>query len=210
MKTDTELRLPVWQPGAFLNEGLSFASGAADADLVMVKLRQAKPYLKEFYGVSQETECYAESDLLVAIRYLESYAISLYRPLIICMGMGTSMGDHEGHSVLADYLSSIALRRSRCVICCAGNEGNAAHHYEGGSRAGQTESVEIRVDEREDGFTMEALGKDSEPACHYHPHAGRGGDTAGGFPGAGCTGVFICLRKHKNTGGTHSGGAALR
>lgn len=33
------------------------------------------------------------------------------------------MGDHEGHSVLADYLSSIALRRSRCVICCAGNEG---------------------------------------------------------------------------------------
>lgn len=145
--------------GSLLNEGLSFASGAADADLVMVKLRQAKPYLKEFYGVSQETECYAESDLLVAIRYLESYAISLYRPLIICMGMGTSMGDHEGHSVLADYLSSIALRRSRCVICCAGNEGNAAHHYEGGSRAGQTESVEIRVDERENGFTMELWGK---------------------------------------------------
>lgn len=145
--------------GSLLNEGLGFASGAPDADLVVVKLRQAKPYLKEFYGVSEETECYSESDLLVAIRYLQSYAISLYRPLIICMGMGTFMGDHEGHSVLADYLSSIALRRSRCVICCAGNEGNAAHHYEGSSRAGQTEAVEIRVDERETGFVMELWGK---------------------------------------------------
>lgn len=145
--------------GSLLNNGLTFASGAPDADLVMVKLRQAKPYLKEFYGVPQETECYAESDILVAIRYLESYAVSLYRPLVICMGMGTFMGDHEGHSVLADYLSSIALRRSRCVICPTGNEGNAAHHYAGGADAGETESVEIRVDERETGFVMELWGK---------------------------------------------------
>lgn len=145
--------------GSLLNNGLTFASGAPDAELVMVKLRQAKPYLKEFYGVAQETECYAESDILTAIRYLESYAVSLYRPLVICIGLGTSMGDHEGHSVLADYLSSIALRRSRCVICAAGNEGNASHHYVGGSQTGQTESVEIRVDERERGFVMELWGK---------------------------------------------------
>ena len=102
---------------------------------------------------------YAESDLLVAIRYYLE-AIRFPVPLLgICMGMGTFMGDHEGHSVLADYLSSIALRRSRCVICCAGNEGNSAHHYEGSSRAGQTEAVEIRVDERETGFVMELWGK---------------------------------------------------
>lgn len=145
--------------GSLLNNGLAFASGASDAELVMVKLRQAKPYLKAFYGVSQDTECYAESDILTAIRYLESYAVSLYRPLVICIGMGTFMGDHEGHSVLADYLSGIALRRSRCVICASGNEGNASHHYVGGSQTGQTESVEIRVDERENGFVMELWGK---------------------------------------------------
>lgn len=145
--------------GSIIDQGLSFYSGAPDADIVVVKLRQAKPYLKQFYGVDEQTECYAESDLLVALRYLESYAISLYRPLVICLGMGTSMGDHEGHSVLADYLSSLALRRSRCVICCGGNEGNAGHHYVGGSNTGETENVEIRVDQRETGFVLELWGK---------------------------------------------------
>lgn len=145
--------------GSIIDQGLTFFSGAPDADIVVVKLRQAKPYLKQFYGVDEQTECYAESDLLVALRYLESYAVSLYRPLVICLGMGTSMGDHEGHSVLADYLSSIALRRSRCVICCGGNEGNTGHHYVGESNTGETENVEIRVDQRETGFVLELWGR---------------------------------------------------
>lgn len=161
--------------GSLLNQGLTFFSGAPDADLVIVKLRQAKPYLKEFYGVDEQTECYAESDILVALRYLESYAISLYRPLVICLGMGTSMGDHEGHSVLADYLSSLALRRSRCVICCGGNEGNAGHHYVSGSNTGETESVEIRVDQRESGFIMELWGK--APNRHAISIRAPGGET---------------------------------
>ena len=67
--------------GSVLGNGLQFVGAAPDAEIVVVKLRQAKPHLKEFYQVPQGAAAYAESDLLVALKYLESYAISLVRPL---------------------------------------------------------------------------------------------------------------------------------
>ena len=134
---------------------------------MVVKLKEAKPNLKDFFLVPQNAQAYAESDILVALRYLESYAISLVRPLVICFGLGTNLGDHEGHSVMADYLNQIATRRSRAVIVCGGNEGNSAHHYYGTSMEGLTETldnVEIRVDGNENGFVAELWG--SVPAKH--------------------------------------------
>lgn len=153
--------------GSLLGGGRRFQGAAPEADIVMVKLRQAKPHLKDFYLVSQETQAYAESDILVALRYLESFAITLVRPLVICFGLGTNMGGHEGQSVLSDYLNQIATRRSRAVIACGGNEGNAAHHYWGRSIEGLLETVdnvEIRVDGNQQGFVAELWG--SVPAKH--------------------------------------------
>lgn len=153
--------------GSRLGNGLRFVGAAPQADIVMVKLREAKPHLKDFFLVSQGVTAYAESDILVALRYLESYAISLVRPLVICFGLGTNFGDHEGHSIMADYLNQIATRRSRAVIVCGGNEGNSAHHYHGIPVDGlteTTENVEIRVDGNENGFVAELWG--SVPAKH--------------------------------------------
>lgn len=147
--------------GSVIGSGLTFVGAAPEADIVVVKLRQAKSHLKQFYLVDEETEAYSESDILVAIRYLESYAISVSRALVICFGLGTNMGDHEGHSALADYLNQIAVRRSRVVVAGGGNEGNSAHHYAGMSEEGISETVdnvEIRVDREEIGFTAELWG----------------------------------------------------
>lgn len=147
--------------GSVLGSGLTFVGAAPDADIVMVKLRQAKPHLKEYYLVSRETECYAESDILTAVKYLESYAIAVSRALVICFGLGTNMGDHEGRSALGDYLNTIAVRRSRVVVTAAGAEGNSAHHYIGVSEEGLRETVdnvEIRVDSGENGFVAELWG----------------------------------------------------
>lgn len=153
--------------GSALRSGLGFLGAAPEADIVMVKLRQAKQNLRDFYMVPGNVPAYAESDLLVALKYLESYAISLVRPLVICFGLGTNMGDHEGNSILADYLNQIAARRSRAVMVCGGNEGNSAHHYVGTSAEGlkeTTDNVEIRVGGNENGFTAELWG--SVPAKH--------------------------------------------
>lgn len=147
--------------GSVLGSGLTFTGAAPKADIVMVKLRQAKPHLKAFYLLPEETEAYAESDILVAVKYLESYAMAVSRSLIICFGLGSNMGDHEGHSPLAGYLNQIAVRRSRIVVTAGGNEGNSAHHYVGSSEEGlreTTDNVEIRVDEGEIGFTAELWG----------------------------------------------------
>ncbi|MBO5055606.1 MAG: S8 family peptidase [Lachnospiraceae bacterium] len=164
--------------GSAVSGGLRFTGAAPDADIVVVKLRQAKPYLRQFYLVPEDVPAYAESDLITAVKYLESYAISLVRPLVICVGVGTNMGDHEGHSILSGYLNTIATRRGRVVVLCGGNEGNSAHHYVGQNASGvieSAESVEIRVDEGESGFIAELWG--NVPVSHAISIRSPGGET---------------------------------
>lgn len=153
--------------GSAISGGLRFTGAAPNADIVVVKLRQAKPYLRQYYLIPDEVPAYSESDLMTGIKYLESYAISLVRPLVICIGLGTNMGDHEGHSILSGYLNTIATRRSRAVVVCGGNEGNSAHHYVGYASEGMletTDNVEVRVGEGESGFVAELWG--NIPASH--------------------------------------------
>ncbi|WP_160561263.1 S8 family peptidase [Parablautia muri] len=153
--------------GSSLENGLGFLGAAPEADIVMVKLKEAKQYLRDFYLIPEDVPAYAESDVMVAIKYLESYAVSLLKPLVICFGLGTNMGDHNGHQILGGYLNLIATKRSRVVMVCGGNEGNSAHHYEGTSIEGLLETVdnvEIRVDGNTKGFTAELWG--NVPAKH--------------------------------------------
>lgn len=138
-----------------------FVGAAPDADIVVVKLRQAKPFLREYYQIPETVPAYSESDLLTALKYLENYAVSLVRPLVICVGLVTNLGDHAGHSILSGYLNTIATRRSRAVAVCGGDEGNSAHHYEGYATEGLVETTdlaEIRVEEGVRGFVAELWG----------------------------------------------------
>lgn len=166
--------------GSAVSGGLRFLGAAPEADIAVVKLRQAKPYLREFYMVPDGVVAYSESDIITAIKYLESYAISLVRPLVICIGIGSNMGDHEGHSILAGYLNTIATRRSRAVVLCGGNEGNSSHHYVGMPTEGMqemVEDVEIRVGEGERGFIAELWG--NVPSSHAILVRSPGGETTG-------------------------------
>ena len=166
--------------GSAVSGGLRFLGAAPKADIAVVKLRQAKPCLREFYMVPDGVVAYSESDIITAIKYLESYAISLVRPLVICIGIGSNMGDHEGHSILAGYLNTIATRRSRAVVLCGGNEGNSSHHYVGTPTEGMqemVEDVEIRVGEGERGFIAELWG--NVPSSHAILVRSPGGETTG-------------------------------
>jgi hypothetical protein len=158
--------------------GLRFLGAAPEAEIAVVKLRQAKKYLRDFYKIPENVPAYSEADLITAVKYLESFALSLVRPLVICIGLGTNMGDHEGHSLLAGYLNTIATRRSRAVVISAGNEGNSAHHYVGYADEGVTETtdnVEIRVDTGEEGFIAELWG--NIPSNHAISIKTPGGET---------------------------------
>ncbi|MCM1046241.1 MAG: S8 family peptidase [Candidatus Gastranaerophilales bacterium] len=149
--------------GSRINSGLSYLGAAPDAELVVVKLKECKPYLREYYLVPPDVPAYQENDIMLAVAYAESFARTFRRPLVICLGLGTNMGDHSRSSFLARYISAVAVRRSRVVVVTGGNEGNAGHHFQGmlqertdGSES--REDVEIRVGAGSIGFTMELWG----------------------------------------------------
>ena len=148
---------------------------------MVVKLKQAKRYLTESFFVPDGVTAYEENDVIAAVKYLEGYAVSMRRPLVICMGIGTNMGNHEGQSLLAEYLNSVATRRSRSVVVCGGDEGNSAHHFIGYATAGMkqsTENVEIRVGKR---ICGRALGNHAGDTCHIDPGTGWRDNRSGRF-----------------------------
>lgn len=139
----------------------SYRGAAPRADIVVVKLREAKRPLRNFYNIPEDVPAYAETDIMLGIKFAESFAETFERPVVICLGIGSNSGNHGLGSGLAQYLNSLAQKRSRAVVLTTGNEGNAAHHFSGYVPEGEEsyETVEIRVGEGEQGFLMEMWGK---------------------------------------------------
>ncbi len=159
-------RMAAVAAGSDLGES-TFIGAAPDADILVVKLKEAKQYLREYYLINEEAIAYQENDIMLACKYLLQYARVFERPLVIVLGLGTNQGDHAGNSPLGKYLSDLNRRRNVAVVVAAGNEGNVSHHYMGNlgrmsddMLTGQNayENVEIRVDSGETGFVCELWG----------------------------------------------------
>lgn len=149
--------------GSKLDGGATYLGAAPNADIVVVKLKECKPYLREFYLVPNGVPAYAENDIMLAVKYADSFAIMFNRPVVICIGVGTNMGEHDGSSALSSYLNTIAVKRNRAVVVGGGNEGNEAHHYSGTLQKDVVATdnhidVEIRVGDNNRGFMMEFWG----------------------------------------------------
>lgn len=152
--------------GSKLKEGTEFLGIAYDCDIVVVKLKECKPYLKEYYLIPDDAVAYQGTDVIMALKYLDQFAIMFQRPIIYVMGIGSNYGGHTGNGQLSMYMERIAKKRSRALVLCGGNEGDARHHYQGTFREndndlGQAEvfqNVEIRVGEKEKGFLLEIWG----------------------------------------------------
>ncbi|MCM1026305.1 MAG: S8 family peptidase [Roseburia sp.] len=149
--------------GSRLDGGYTFQGAAPEADIVVVKLKECKTYLRDFYLIPRDVPAYQENDIMLAVEYADSFTEPLIRPVVICLGMGTNNGDHTGSSPLGRYLNLIAARRSRAVVVAGGNEGNAAHHFRGelNNRGGSGENsraVEVRAERGAEGFFLELWG----------------------------------------------------
>mgnify|MGYP003370887636 FL=1 len=140
--------------GENVEEG--FLGAAPKATLGIVKLKEAKKYLKQFYFIDDKTKCYQENDIMLGIRYLSLLARKNEMPLVICIALGTNQGDHNGTSPLGHLISNYADVNNTVMILGAGNEANQRHHYYGKKKElNRPESIEIRVAEGVTGFTME-------------------------------------------------------
>lgn len=150
--------------GSRLGNGVSYVGAAPDADIVVVKLKESKQFLRDFYMIPSGVPAYEETDIMLGVYYADQFAEVFRRPVVICLGLGTNYGDHAGNGPLPSYLDSIAGKRSRAVVVCGGNEGNAGHHFQGNlntqGRAGSGENlpVEVRVSDNAEGFILELWG----------------------------------------------------
>ncbi|MBR5596935.1 MAG: S8 family peptidase [Lachnospiraceae bacterium] len=142
----------------------TYSGVAYEADILVIKLKECKKYLREYYLLPEDVPAYQSTDIIMALEYADGYARSFVRPVIFCMALGTSYGSHSGTSPLSNYINRLGEKRSRVFVIGGGNEGNAAHHYRGdlspiGSEAGKMEEIEIRVGDGEKGFLAEIWGK---------------------------------------------------
>ena len=138
------------------DERAGFSGAAPQASIAMVKLKPAKQYLRDFYLIQDGAEAYQENDIMMGVSYLYFLARKYSMPLVVCIPLGTNIGSHMGMSRLGQYLNQVSLSNGSAVITAAGNETGARHHFRAVMAADTDEvTAELRVGEREAGFSME-------------------------------------------------------
>ena len=142
------------------NDKEGFSGVAPQADLVVVKLKEAKENLKRLFCIPTGALCYQESDIIMGIRYLLNVANKLNRPLVICLALGTNQGGHDGRGALSTYLNSLLLLPKISIITSSGNEGNSGRHYYG----------KVSKEPYTDSFQLNSGGMDNEYFIEIWPY----------------------------------------
>ncbi len=133
-----------------------FSGVAPGAELVIVKLKQAKKNLRDFFRIKEEIPCFQETDLLFGIQYLLKKARKLDMPMVVYFGVGTNQGSHTGNTPLCNYVRFYSNLMGVNFVAAAGNETNRGHHVFAEFEEDDTyQDVQLRVAEGEEGFSME-------------------------------------------------------
>ncbi|MBQ6843666.1 MAG: S8 family peptidase [Agathobacter sp.] len=164
------------------DEENDFVGAAPECELVIVKLKEAKQNLREFFYLSETEPIYQENDIMAGVAYLENVAKRANRPLVVLLGVGTNQGSHTGTGPLSTYLDFIGFRRRRAVVVPTGNEAIAAHHFYGEVKSLLSPvAVEINVEADVDGFCME-LWTYAPELVRVVVQSPTGQRSQGGFP----------------------------
>ena len=141
---------------AAASETADYIGAAPEAEILMVKLKPAKKYLRDFYLLPERVEAYSETDMMMGVRFLQQYAIREKKPLVICVGLGTASGSRTGALPFADLLNTLARQVNTVVVTCTGNEANNRTHTSGLAVSDTEPSeIEITVGADERGVVME-------------------------------------------------------
>ncbi|MEA4966021.1 MAG: S8 family peptidase [Oscillospiraceae bacterium] len=133
-----------------------FIGAAPDAELIVVKLKRARPYGLELFAVPKEQEnAFSSIAVMIGVEYIVRKAQALNRPVVICLGIGTNSGSHDGFSIFEEYLSEIANLPGVCLCIAAGNESQARHHTKGIIEAkGEAQSIDVKVSDQPSDFLI--------------------------------------------------------
>lgn len=138
------------------NPAEQFIGAAPEATIAVVKLKQAKQYLRDYYFIPESAPAFQETDIMLGMRYLHLLALSQKLPLVFCIALGSNLGGHSGALPLAITAQQYTLLSNRVPVIGTGNEADKRHHfYSEIQNLSDTKTVEIRVGENTSGFMME-------------------------------------------------------
>lgn len=142
------------------NQKGEYIGAAPKAYLMVVKLRRASDFLIDRYLVTKDNpNLYASTDYMLGMKHLLDRAEELDMPVVMCVGMGTNGGAHDGSSLIEDYISFLSQRPGFAFITAAGNESNARHHTQGKIPYNNgTDQISIKVGEQGASFTVIIFG----------------------------------------------------
>ena len=133
-----------------------FIGAAPESVIAVVKLKQAKQYLRDYYFIPNTAPAFQENDIMLGMRYLHLLAEKLGLPLIFCLALGSNLGGHSGSLPLSIIAQQYTLLSNRIPVVGVGNEADQRHHfYSEIMNTSDTKTVEIRVGENTSGFVME-------------------------------------------------------
>jgi len=142
------------------NNEAQFQGAAPESRLVIVKLAQAKQYLRDFYFIPRDAVSYQENDIMWGVQYCILTARRVGMPIAICLGLGTSQSSHAGDSNLSNFLSFVGNYTNVGIVVSAGNEGNLGRHFFRMIDPDQISfPVELYVAEGDRNFSMELWGE---------------------------------------------------
>lgn len=144
-------------------QGNPYQGAAPLSEIVVVKLKPAKQYLREFYRIPDVGQIFQENDIILAMRYFMDLQKRMNMPMVVCFTLGSNMGGHDGGSPLGLMLERISREHQMALVAAAGNEAVRSHHYFGTVYSQDIpDTVELQVSDQEQGFTMEIWPDQSE------------------------------------------------
>lgn len=120
---------------------------ANDCEFVIVKLLESSNFKKVLRENGlPDRSVYNASEILAGIDYLKRYALKVKRPLVICLGVGTTEGSHDGNNLISRYLTNVSRNRGIVSVCGTGNQGAAQGHSSGAIKnQGEVKTIELKI-----------------------------------------------------------------
>lgn len=123
-----------------------FSGAAPDAELIVVKLKQAKRVLRKYYGVPEDAAVFQHTDIQQGISYLVEKAEG--HPLVILLALSSNFGPHDGNSELEQAIDSYRRQSGMIFVGAGGNQGDTAMHSSG--QLSDRAEIEFFVGEEEE------------------------------------------------------------
>ncbi|MBS2905127.1 hypothetical protein KFV96_28845, partial [Klebsiella pneumoniae] len=69
--------------------------------------------------------------LFAALEFLYEYSLRSESPLVIHIPLGSNLGNHNGNSILDQFIDFISINADIIIVTVTGNEGMSSSHASG-------------------------------------------------------------------------------